>query len=206
MAEARNLFGKTQTLPIALPQDRETLERAVYEMDPWERREWAAANGPATPNPPPRECRPDECPEPPAGPPAKRKRPRTRKGYPVARDARHKLGALEGKRLRFQARIERRSEKPAYRGLPVPTLLLSGVSLAETGDEVTDHLWFTAGKWAESLRPGDLIEFDARVDSYVKGYRGSREDVHLPEESDWHLERPTRVRIIEIGHGRLCKG
>ena len=106
---------------------------------------------------------------------------------------------MEGKRLRFRAQVERRSEKPAYRGLPVPTLLLGGLSLADTGDELADHLWFTSGKWAEGLQPGDIIEFDARVDRYVKGYRGRREDAHLPEEADWRLERPTRVAVVQPG-------
>lgn len=204
-SESLNLFGEVQAMPVTLPSEPEVLERAVYEMDPWERREWAAANDPAVYSPS-REYHADECADPPVDIPDRRKRPRSRKGYPVARDARHKLGALEGKRLRFQARVERRSEKPAYRGFPIPTLLLRGVSLADTGDEVADHLWFTAGKWAEGLRLGDLIEFDARVDSYVKGYRGHRDDVHLPEESsDWHLERPTRVAIVELGRGQLCR-
>ena len=115
----------------------------------------------------------------------------------AAADARLTLGRLDGIRLRFRARLERWGEKPAFKGYPIRTLLLVDLTRADTGEVVADHLWFTSGKWAEGLSVGCTFEFDARVDSYRKGYRGYRDDEYLPGESlDWHLERPTKVTLI----------
>jgi hypothetical protein len=120
-----------------------------------------------------------------------------KKGY------REELKPLNGQRLRFRARIERFGTKKAYRGWPIETMLLADVCVAATGQQVTDHLWFRVGtterraKWARNLAAGMVIEFDARVDSYWSGYCGRREDVYVPEGVDYHLERPTRVAIVQ---------
>jgi hypothetical protein len=61
-----------------------------------------------------------------------------------------------------------------------------------------DHLWFPMTKAFEALGPltqGDVIEFDARVTRYEKGYRGRRVDVAIenPPAYDFRLSRPTRL-------------
>jgi hypothetical protein len=112
--------------------------------------------------------------------------------------ARQTLGKLEGIRLRCRARLERFGTKRAYRGEPLVTLLLRDVVRVDTGNALTDHLWFTAGKWSAHLKVGDVFEFDARVSSYIKGYLGHREDVYMPPTQDWRLERPTAVKIVSI--------
>ena len=47
---------------------------------------------------------------------------------------------------------------------------------------------------------GGMVEFDARAPTYMKGYRGRRDDVYdAPIEMDYKLERPTRVAVkVEI--------
>ena len=112
-------------------------------------------------------------------------------------NARHKLAALNGQRLRFAATLERRGSKPAFRGPDIPTLLLVDVCDYATGEQLTAHLWIAEGKWAKSLPTGRRFAFDARVDRYEKGYRGYRDDVYdAPPETDWHLERPTRIVLL----------
>ena len=107
------------------------------------------------------------------------------------------LAARHGERFRVTATIERFSQKNAFRG-PQKTVLLRDVRDAETGDLLTDHLWFAWGKWAFMLREGEAIAFDARVTGYDKGYHGRREDLYdaPPPSSDWRLERPTRVARV----------
>ena len=109
---------------------------------------------------------------------------------------RKKLRKLKGKRQTFVATVERFGHKPAYRGPDVPTLLLVDVCTIG-GEKICNHLWMTAGKWSSELKPGDTFKFDARVASYIKGYRGYRNDVFdAPISKDYKLQRPTKVALI----------
>lgn len=79
------------------------------------------------------------------------------------------------KRHTFIGRFERVGYKKSYRYYQ-PTLLLTQVALSETGELITDHLWlnYTKGFLAlGELLTGDLLQFDGRVASYVKGYFGA---------------------------------
>jgi len=107
---------------------------------------------------------------------------------------RKQLKAINGQRLSFMATVERFGEKSAFRGPPLKTLLLKDVIRLDTGEGVCDHLWFTAGKSWQGLEPGDRVQFDARVDAYIKGYCGYRDDVwDKPIMKDYRLTRPTKV-------------
>jgi hypothetical protein len=81
---------------------------------------------------------------------------------------------------------------------PVKTVLLKDVK-DENGQLVTDHLWFNMTKGFEeaNLQPGDIVEFRGKVEKYIKGYRGRREDVYKPLVTDYKLSRPTKVRKLE---------
>ena len=109
---------------------------------------------------------------------------------------RKRLKAINGQRLRFMATVDRFGEKSAFRGAPMPTILLKDVRIAESKQVVTEHLWFTKGKSWEQCRKGDEVAFDARVTTYEKGYKGYREDVFAPVTTDYKLERPTNVVIL----------
>lgn len=79
--------------------------------------------------------------------------------------------------------------------------------VAVDGDVVCDHVWFKVGKRLAGLRAGDVIQFDARVKTYVKGYRGRDplRRIENPPRRDWHLAWPTRVRVVErvdVSEGR----
>lgn len=111
---------------------------------------------------------------------------------------RNGLRKWNGKRLRFSATVERFGEKQAFRGPPVPTILLVDVRIRETGERITDHLWFTRGKFWAACKPGCRVVFDARVSEYEKGYKGRREDVYdCPVRTDFRLERPSKLETEE---------
>ncbi|MBB3700077.1 hypothetical protein KMW28_26990 [Flammeovirga yaeyamensis] len=106
---------------------------------------------------------------------------------------RRDLIPLKGQRLTFTATVGRMGTKSAFKGPPLPTVLLKNLSIKS--DVVANHLWMNVGKQFMDLRlqPGDVIQFDARVTEYVKGYKGHRSDVHKPLEQDYKLERPTKI-------------
>ena len=73
-----------------------------------------------------------------------------------------------------------------------PTLLLTHVALAETGELITDHLWLNYTKGfldLGKLLTGDLLRFNGRVASYVKGYFGTSQKL------DYKVERPSQVAL-----------
>ena len=113
---------------------------------------------------------------------------------------RNELRAI-GKQERhtFSGVFVREGLKSAYRGLPLPTVLLKDIRLKDCDKIITDHLWFnkTKGFEALNLKEGDIVQFDARVDGYTKGYQGYREDVQSYVEIDYKLSYPTKIKLIK---------
>lgn len=109
------------------------------------------------------------------------------------------LQAQEGIRATFRGTVARFGTKTAYRGPDIPTVMFKDVT-DKSGTVVTDHIWFILGKQMArlNLQEGDMVEFDARVTEYVKGYKGYREDVYKALEVDYRLSNPTKVRKVEI--------
>jgi hypothetical protein len=112
---------------------------------------------------------------------------------------RENLEAVNGMRMRFTAVVERFGSKTNWHGYPESTILLKDVRFVDTGQLACDHLWFRHGNWALGLVEGHKFAFDARVDSYAKGYQGAKADrLGMSSYSvDYHLERPTRVEILD---------
>jgi hypothetical protein len=102
---------------------------------------------------------------------------------------RTKLAKYNGQRRRFEGTFERFGTKAGYKG-PEKTLVLLNVVDVLTREEVCDHLWFTVGKQLDKLdlREKEIIRFDARVTSYLKGYVHRGED---NRELDYRLSYPT---------------
>ena len=70
--------------------------------------------------------------------------------------------------------------------------MLTHVALAETGELITDHLWLNYTKGfldLGELLAGDLLRFNGRVASYVKGYFGTSQKL------DYKVERPSQVAL-----------
>jgi len=126
---------------------------------------------------------------------------------------RHELGELKGQRFRFRGIFWRHGSKTDQMGRPTTTLLLRFIRLAESGEQVADHLWFTETKGFEALEPlepGDCLEFNARVTRYSKGYAGQRKDadgipisLHKSESQDWRLSFPTKITKNDAMHYSL---
>jgi hypothetical protein len=104
---------------------------------------------------------------------------------------REALRSIEGDRLTVRARVvfctRRRTRRP---------ILLKDVTCATTGALLTDHLWIRKGKWAEGVRSGDTIEFEARSKPYAKGYVTREAPAHL-RKIDWKLANPRNARRVE---------
>tara|TARA_B100002019_G_scaffold260642_1_gene246874 strand:+ start:2565 stop:2903 length:339 start_codon:yes stop_codon:yes gene_type:complete len=110
---------------------------------------------------------------------------------------RYKLKKYIGQRLCFSATVEKFGEKTAFKGAPIPTLLLKDIRIKDQKEILSDHLWFTKGKSWKNVSEGDTVEFFARVSTYEKGYKGYRDDVFdAPIRKDFRLERPSKVKII----------
>lgn len=106
------------------------------------------------------------------------------------------LGQNEGERSLYTGEFIRTGIKHGFKG-DIVTVLLKDVK-DENGQLVTDHLWFNMTKGFESvnLEPGDIVEFRGKVEKYVKGYKGFRDDVYKPLEADFKLSRPTKIRNL----------
>jgi hypothetical protein len=101
---------------------------------------------------------------------------------------REKLAPLLGQRITCEAIYVERGTRTSG-GYVVHQLLFRDVRAVPTGEELTDHLWFAVGKWCEHLVPGEKVRFDARVQTYIKGYHDDR-------RMDYRLARPTNVRRL----------
>jgi hypothetical protein len=101
-----------------------------------------------------------------------------------------------GQRGCYSGVVSKFGSKNNYHGFPEPTVMLVNIKDAD-GKVVCDHIWFKVGKRIESasLNIGDAVTFDARVTQYEKGYKGYREDVYAPIETDYRLSNPTKLKV-----------
>lgn len=110
-----------------------------------------------------------------------------------------KIGNNE--RHTFTGVFARFGEKKAYKGIiPDITVLLLDIK-DKDGNLITDHLWFNLTKEFKAckLKENDIVQFDARVAMYEKGYKGHRgwDWDEYPEVSvDYKLSYPTKISVI----------
>jgi len=111
---------------------------------------------------------------------------------------RKELAKEEGTRKKFVATFSRFGKKTNFKGYSEDTLLLTNVADANTNQVVADHAWFSLTKGFESLRltPGDVVEFEARVKEYSKGYVNKRYKINN-QSKDFKLSNPTRIKLIK---------
>lgn len=110
---------------------------------------------------------------------------------------RERLQAEEGVRKRFVARFTRVGKKRNFKGYSEDTILLSQVRDVATGKVVADHVWFTFSKSFEAVNPveGDVLEFDARIRQYRKGYVNKAAGINH-QRSDYKLSHPGKIKKI----------
>jgi hypothetical protein len=108
------------------------------------------------------------------------------------------LQRIDQQRCTFSGTFIRFGIKNGYCG-PVETVLLQNI-VDENGNAVADHLWFnlTKGFDALNMQPGDIVQFDGRVQRYTKGYCGRNWEKQIghPVQDDYKLSRPTQIRRI----------
>lgn len=103
---------------------------------------------------------------------------------------RYKLAKWEGQRRAFTGVFARLGTKTGNFGDWRQTVLLKDVADVETGEMVTDHLWlnYTRGFMnIEPLRPGDQVQFVARVEPYYK-----------VAGDDYCLRYPSKVQKVGV--------
>ncbi len=107
------------------------------------------------------------------------------------------LEKSKGERKRFIGTFSRTGKKMSYTGYSEDTILLTNIIDAETGLAITDHLWFsyTSGFEKANLKEGCLVEFEARVRKYEKGYANKKLGLDL-RKHDYKLSHPTKIKIV----------
>jgi hypothetical protein len=111
---------------------------------------------------------------------------------------REKLKKLEGERRTFKGFFVRYGTKNNWHGFPVKTLLFKDIT-DRTGTILTDHIWFNMTKGFEKLgelNEGDLVQFDARIRDYVKGYVNYRKMID-ERCIDYRLSHPTKIKLMK---------
>ena len=115
---------------------------------------------------------------------------------------RKELKKLNELRKTFTGTFERYGNKTNWHGFPERTILL--INIKDSNQKVvTEHIWFKMTKGFEQLgelKEGEIIQFDARVKEYLKGYRGYKEEVQFekPIELDYKLNFPTKIKKVNI--------
>ncbi len=102
-----------------------------------------------------------------------------------------------GLRKKFRAVFTRFGKKVNYNGYTDTTILLTGIIDSETNTVVTDHHWFAYTKGFEKaqLKEGAILEFEARVKIYKKGYVNRKLSINN-RQSDYKLSHPTNIQVV----------
>lgn len=113
---------------------------------------------------------------------------------------RKQLAADKGQRKKFSATFERIGKKVNYKGYTEETILLKSIVDFETKKVVADHVWFSYTKGFEklSLTPGVMVEFEARVKEYKKGYVNKALGLNK-RAVDYKLSHPTKIVVRNWG-------
>lgn len=108
------------------------------------------------------------------------------------------LRDLSGKRASFTAIVSRYGSKRRYMNESLDTLLLEDIQ-DRRGRLVTDHAWLIVTLQIARLHLliGEVVAFEARIESYVKGYSFGRYDAYNPTRMDYRLVDLRHIRRIE---------
>ena len=107
---------------------------------------------------------------------------------------RKQLKTLDEQRGLFRGTFKKYGLASGYKGASTETILL--VSICDgNGKIISDHLWFNMTKGFEklgTLKEGDMIQFEARVRKYRKGYINRRAGIDQ-SSFDYKLSHPTKI-------------
>ncbi len=110
---------------------------------------------------------------------------------------RKELSKSKNERKKFSAIFSRIGSKKNYKGFSESTVLLTSITDLETNQKVADHLWFSLTKGFEESgikegKEGTVIEFEARVKEYKKGYVNRSLGMNK-KTVDYKLSHPTKI-------------
>lgn len=110
---------------------------------------------------------------------------------------RKKLATQEGERKKFRGEFSRLGKKTNFKGYSEDTILLINITDVSTNTLVADHIWFSYTKGFEKimLTEGAIIEFEARVKAYTKGYVNKRYGINK-KSNDFKLSHPTKFCLV----------
>ncbi len=108
---------------------------------------------------------------------------------------RKELGKDIGTRKKFKAVFSRIGKKVNFKGYTEETVLLLNIIDIQTNKEVADHVWFSHTKGFEKivLTDGVILEFEARIKEYRKGYVNTRYNINA-SKTDYKLSHPTKIK------------
>ncbi len=112
---------------------------------------------------------------------------------------RKELAREEGKRKKFRAIFERLGKKTNFKGYSEETVLLKTIVDVETNKVVADHVWFSYTRGFEKalLKEGTIVEFEARIKEYKKGYV-NRKLNFTSQSVDYKLSHPTKIKKVAL--------
>lgn len=101
-----------------------------------------------------------------------------------------------GIRKKFKGTFVRTGRKAGFNGYSQETLLFKNIIDLESGTLVADHAWFNFTKGCEDaeIKEGIMVEFEARIKEYKKGYVNSKFKINK-QKTDYKLSHPTKIRI-----------
>ena len=107
---------------------------------------------------------------------------------------RKELKKLDEQREAFRGVFKKYGLKSGFRGSSTETILLVSIR-DDNGKIICDHRWFNTTKGFEALgtlREGDIVQFEARVKKYKKGYVNHRAGIDQ-SSFDYKLSHPTKI-------------
>lgn len=104
-----------------------------------------------------------------------------------------------GNRKKFRGTFIRTGKKTGFNGYRQETILLKDILDVESGAVLTDHLWLNLTKSFEiaRIKEGMVIEFEARIKEYTKGYVNKRYKIDR-QKKDYKLSHPTKFRVATV--------
>ncbi|MHA4812220.1 hypothetical protein ACX0G9_29260 [Flavitalea flava] len=110
---------------------------------------------------------------------------------------RTELKKTEMERGVFRGVFSKYGKKTNFRGPSTETILLTEIRNSE-GLFICDHLWFNLTKGFGKLghlREGEILQFEARVKSYKKGYINKSAGIN-ESTLDYKLSHPTKMEKV----------
>ncbi|MCX8492034.1 MAG: hypothetical protein ORN54_13310 [Cyclobacteriaceae bacterium] len=111
---------------------------------------------------------------------------------------RKKLAEEAGIRKTFRGVFSRFGKKVNYKGYSEETVLIEHIVDDEKNEVMCDHIWFSLTKGFEKIKltKGDVLQFDARIKGYQKGYKNSTLKINNTIK-DFKLSHPTNISLTK---------